>query len=60
MNSTTAAEMIGKTVRTWRTAVICNKGELPESKQGKYTRQGVLWHSEELNKMATKYVHKNY
>lgn len=42
-----------------RTAVVRNKGELTESKQRKYIRMGVLWHNEELNKMATKYVHNN-
>ena len=27
--------------------------------QGKYQRDGVLWHSEELNKIATRYVREN-
>lgn len=60
MKSTSAAKLVGtviekneKTIRKWRTEVICNKGELPETKQGKYIRRGVLWCNEELNKMAT-------
>ena len=31
-------------------------GEIPESKQGKYIRTGVLWTSEELNKKASIYI----
>ena len=51
MKSTEASELIAgvigkndKTIRIWRNALMRNKGELPESKQGKYTRRGVLWH----------------
>ena len=64
--STAAAQLVAtflgkndKTVRRWRTGVLKNKGELSESMQGKYTRKGVLWHNEELNKMAKKYVQNN-
>ncbi len=49
-----AASFVGKndkTVRRWRTGVLRNKGVLPQSKQGRYERKGVLWH---LNKMATR------
>ena len=66
MKLTTSAELVAsvigkneKTVRRWRTALIQNKGDLPESKQGKYERKGVLWHNEELNQMATKYIRNN-
>ncbi len=31
----------------------------PDTLQGKYQRDGVLWHNEELNKIATKYVREN-
>ena len=58
-----AASFVGKndkTVRRWRTGVLRNKGVLPQSKQGRYERKGVLWHNENLNKMATQYVSNNY
>ncbi len=56
-----AASFVGKndkTVRRWRTGVLRNKGVLPQSKQGRYERKGVLWHNENLNKMATQYVRR--
>lgn len=34
-------------------------GELPYTLQGKYQRTRVLWHNEELNKLATRYVREN-
>ena len=56
IGDTKAAElsgiMIGKsdrTVREWRTRFFVNNGEIPESKQGKYQRSGILWTSEDLN-----------
>ena len=65
MGETKAAEvagmMIGKserTIREWRSHFIEN-GEIPECKQGKYQRSGVLWTSEELNKMASDYIRSN-
>ena len=65
MGETKAAEvagiMIGKserTIREWRSYFIEN-GEIPECKQGKYQRTGVLWTSEELNKIAGDYIRSN-
>ncbi len=66
MGSTAAAELAAdlvrknyKTVRRWKTSMLNNNGELPDSKQGKYIRRGVLWQNEELNEMASQYVHNN-
>lgn len=65
MGETKAAEvagmMIGKsdrTIREWR-AHFFENGEIPESQQGKYQRSGVLWTSEELNKIAGDYIRSN-
>ena len=62
----TAAGLIGdllgkgeRTVWEWRSKFLENKGCFPESLQGKYQRQGVLWQSEELNTKARKYVREN-
>ena len=57
-----AAEMVDKsdrTVRQWRTDLIANDGVLPETKQGKYHRTGVLWYNEELNQKVAEYVRMN-
>ena len=57
-----AAKMINKsdrTVRQWRTDLVLNDGVLPETKQGKYQRSGVLWYNEDLNKTATEYIRAN-
>lgn len=57
-----AASMLKKsdrTVRRWRSGVIDNDGILPESRQGRYQRSGVLWKNEELNKKAVEYVREN-
>ena len=46
------ASMIGKTERTvrdWKYSFIANDGSFPESQQGKYRRQGILWQNKELN-----------
>ena len=48
-----------RTVRQWRTDLVENDGIIPESKQGKYQRSGVLWHNETLNKKAMEYVRCN-
>ena len=45
-----------RTVRLWRKSFFDNGGEVPESQQGKYTRSGVLWASEDLNDKACKFV----
>ena len=53
--------MIGrsdKTVREWRKRFL-DKGEVPEGKQGKYQRSGVLWSDEVLNKKAARYIREN-
>lgn len=57
-----AAELIHKsdrTVRQWRANLVTNDGVMPESKQGRYQRSGVLWSNEDLNKKATEYVRMN-
>ena len=66
IGDTKAAElsgiMIGKsdrTVREWRTQFFVNNGEIPESKQGKYQRSGILWTSEDLNRKATRFIREN-
>ena len=63
---TEAAKVIGtvigksdRTVREWRSMFIANMGEFPDTMQGKYQRDGVLQHNEELNKIATKYIREN-
>ena len=48
-----------RTVRQWRTDLVLNDGVLPETKQGKYKRSGVLWYNEDLNKTATEYIRAN-
>ena len=56
------AAMVGKsdrTVRQWQTDMVSNNGVIPESKQGRYQRSGVLWNNEELNKLAADYVQNN-
>ena len=56
------ATMLNKseqTVRRWRSALVENDGVLPESKQGRYQRSGVLWQNEDFNKKATEYVRVN-
>ena len=47
-----------RTVRQWARDFL-EHGEIPENKQGKYQRTGVLWSSEELNDKATKFVREN-
>lgn len=56
------AQVIGRcdrTVRQWRKDFITNNGSFPDSLQGKYQREGVLWQNEELNRLATNYVREN-
>ena len=36
-----------------------NDGEIPESRQGKYQRSGVIWACEYLNRKATKFICSN-
>ena len=48
-----------RTVRQWRKTFITNKGSFPDSLQGKYQREGVLWQNEDLNRLATNYVREN-
>ena len=43
----------------WRTCFFENGGEIPEGKQGKYKRTGILWNNEQLNEMAAKFVREN-
>lgn len=63
---TEASEIIGKvvgrsdrTVREWRAVFTDNCGEFPNTLQGKYQHDGVLWQNEDLNKAAVKYVREN-
>ena len=60
---TYAAEMIGKvlgrsdrTIREWRVSFNANKGTFPDTMQGKFKKDGVLWHNKEI---ATRYVREN-
>lgn len=56
-----ASMMLGKsdrTIRQWK-ADFLQHGSIPDNKQGKYQRSGVLWSSEDLNKKATKYIREN-
>ena len=56
------ADVSGKcarTIREWRATFIANKGSFPDTLQGRYQRTGVLWHNEELNKLASRYVREN-
>ena len=39
--------------------MVSNNEVIPESKQGRYQRSGVLWNNEELNKLAADYVQNN-
>ena len=57
-----AGMMIGmsdKSIREWRSYFLNNGGEIPESKQGKYQRSGVIWACEYLNRKATKFIRSN-
>ncbi len=54
--------MIGKnerTVRQRKNVFFSNKGNFPDSLQGKYQGQGILWTHEELNEATTDYVRSN-
>ena len=54
------AEVVGvsdRTVREWRGQFTSNKVSFLDSDQGQ--RSGVLWHNEELNKLARQFVQKN-
>ena len=53
--------MIGKsdkTVREWRSYFVEN-GQIPEAKQGQYQRSASVWHNEDLNKKASRYITEN-
>ena len=56
------ADIIGKnerTVRGWKHSFFHNDGTFPDSQQGKYQRQGVLWQNEQLNEIASLFVRDN-
>ena len=38
---------------------VANKGSFPDTLQGRYQRTSVIWHNEELNEIATRYVREN-
>lgn len=53
--------MIGKserTIRQWQTDFL-EAGEIPDNKQGRYKRTGILWSSEKLNEKASAYVREH-
>ena len=63
---TEAAELIGRaigksdrTIREWKKTFNANRGSFPDTLQGKYQRDGILWQNEDLNKRAVKYVREN-
>ncbi len=43
------------TICQWKADIVEN-GSIPDYKQGRHQRTGVVWSSEELNQKATKYV----
>ena len=45
-------------MRQWRADFLVNKA-IPDSKQGRYQRNGMIWSSESLNSKAKKYVREN-
>ena len=56
------ASLVGRserTVREWKYIFFKNNGNFPDSKQGKYQRDGILWQNEELNDAASDYVRNN-
>lgn len=56
-----AGMMMGKadrTIRQWKADYV-NHGSIPDNKQGKYQRSGVLWSSEDLNRKACRYVREH-
>ena len=60
---TEAADLAGimtekceKTICDWKSKFL-ETNEIPNSKQEKYVRSGVLWINEDLNKKATCYIH---
>lgn len=58
----TIANVTGKgrrTVRRWRKLFYENAETFPDSEQGHYQRQGVLWGDEELCEAACKYMREN-
>ena len=58
----TIAKVIGKgecTVREWRKAFYENDGSFPDSEQGHYQREGVLWCDKKLCEAARSYVRRN-
>lgn len=60
--SETVGQIIGvseRTVREWRSVFTENDGCFPDSLQGKYVQEDVLWLNEELNEKASNYVREN-
>ena len=63
---TATAEMIGgllgksgRTIREWWSQFKANDDVFPDTLQGKYSRRGVLWQNEYIDKHAVKFVRKN-
>lgn len=66
IGATEAAELAGmltgksdKTIREWRDRFFQNDGTLPEAKQGKYQRSGIVWTDEALNMKAMRFIREN-
>ena len=66
VGETQAAEMAGlmvgksdRAIREWKSYFFENDGSIPESKQGKYERSGIIWGNEQLNAKAKKYIRLN-
>ena len=51
--------MPGRTIRELRASFLANGGCFPDTLQGKYQRQEILWNSEELNQKVRKYIRRN-
>ena len=45
-----------RTIREWKYSFVENGGSFPESQQGNYRREGILWQNEEI---ASDYVRAN-
>ncbi len=48
-----------RTVREWSYSFIEHECSFPDSQLGKYQREEVLWHNEDLNKSASQFVREN-
>lgn len=49
---------LDKSAHEWHRQVL-EDGEIPESKQGKYQRSGLMCSNKELNKKVARYISEN-